>query len=432
MSFIIKSKYLTVKKERPWLKKIGWVFLVFILMGVSFGAGLYLPGKTEFAKNLAAKEVEYTGKVIGKYIFFSKDNFSQDVNFNLYWNLWDALKENYVDKDAIIDKEMFYGSLKGLAASLGDPYTIFMDPKMAQEFDEDMSGKFEGIGAEIGMRDEIITIIAPIDDSPAQKAGIKAGDKIIAIDGESTSSLTVDEAVKKIRGPKDTTVILTIARNGAEELQKVTIKRDTIIIKSVKTEMKDGNIFVIRLTNFNGDTADAFDKATIEVLKKNPKGIILDMRNNPGGYLETAVQIASEWIEKGVVVSEEFNNKTKNDYQSDGRARLKDYPTVVLVNQGSASASEIVAGALKDYKKATLVGKKTFGKGSVQTLKDFDDGSSLKVTIAKWLTPNGYNINKQGIEPDVDIDLTFDDVKADKDPQMDKALEILSKAVDGR
>jgi carboxyl-terminal processing protease len=219
---------------------------------------------------------------------------------------------------------------------------------------------------------------------------------------------------------------LSISRNGLEGLEDITIVRETIIVKSIRTNLEEkDNIFVIEITNFNDDTENLFNTAVKELLETNPKGIILDLRNNPGGYLDTAIEIASEWIESGVIVTEKYSEEKKIEHLARGRARLKYYPTVVLVNQGSASASEIVSGALQDYDKAMVVGKKTFGKGSVQTLTDLKDGSSIKITVAKWLTPSGRSINDEGIEPDIEIDLTPEDYNESKDPQMEEALSIL-------
>lgn len=415
-----------VKKRRK-IKILGVVLLGVILMSVAFGGGMILAQKNELIKSASLKEAVYAGKIYNKYVTAPANKLTQDVDFNLFWNVWDLLKDKYVDKNQLDDKKMFYGALKGLAGSTGDPYTVFMEPKLAKEFSDDLAGTFEGIGAEIGKKNDIITIIAPLADMPAEKAGLKAGDKIYAINGQSTASLAVDEAVSKIRGPKGTEVTLTIFRNGLERPKDYKIIRQVILVKSVRTQLRDDQIFVITITNFNDDTVSLFKKAVQEAVEKNPRGIILDLRNNPGGYLETAIDVASEWIDNGVVVTEQFNSEKKNEYLNRGRARLKDFPTVVLVNQGSASASEIVSGALKDYNKATIIGEKTFGKGSVQTLEELKDGSSVKITVAKWLTPQGNNINEQGITPNIEINLTPDDYNKNKDPQMEKAVEILGK-----
>ena len=336
------------------------------------------------------------------------------------------MSENFVDKDKISDKKLFYGALHGMVASIGDPYTVFMDPKIAKEFNEDLAGAFEGIGAEIGIKKDVLTIIAPLPGMPAEKAGLMAGDKVLAIDGETTAGILIDEAVNRIRGESGTEVVLSITRDGGKTIEDISVIRGKITVSSVRTNARDDNIFVITITNFNDDTKSLFDKAVHEAIEKNPRGIILDLRNNPGGYLDTAIEVASEWVEEGDVVSEKYTDENIIEHLARGRARLKGFPTVVLVNQGSASASEIVAGALQDYKIAAIIGKTTFGKGSVQTLNKFNDGSSIKVTVAKWLTPSGRSINDEGIEPDETIDLTVEDFTNDIDPQMDRAIEILT------
>jgi len=415
-----------VKKSKRW-KIAGVILLSLILLSAAFGSGMMLAQKNEFIKSASIKEAAYAGQIYNKYVTAPANKLTKDVDFNLFWTVWDLLKKDYVDQSKLDDKTMFYGALKGLVESTGDPYTVFMEPKLAKEFSDDLAGTFEGIGAELGKKNNIITIVAPLADMPAEKAGLQAGDQIYAINSQSTAGLSIDEAVNKIRGPKGTEVTLTIFREGFETTKDFKIIRQTIIVKSVRTTMRDDKIFVITITNFNDDTSELFKQAAAEAIEKNPKGIILDLRNNPGGYLETAIDVASEWIDEGAVVTEQFSAEKKNEYLHRGRARLKDFPTIVLVNQGSASASEIVAGALKDDDKATIVGMKTFGKGSVQTLEDMIDGSSIKITVAKWLTPKGYNINEQGIAPDVEVDLTLEDYNKNKDPQMDKAVEILNK-----
>ncbi|MBI2459035.1 MAG: S41 family peptidase [Parcubacteria group bacterium] len=415
-----------VKNHKRW-KTAGLVLLGLIMLSAAFGSGMFLAQKNEFIKQASIKEAVYAGKVYNKNVTAPANKLTNDVDFNLFWNVWDILKKEYVDRDKLDDKKMFYGALKGLVESTGDPYTVFMEPKVAKEFSDDLAGTFEGIGAEIGKKDNIITIVAPLAEMPAEKAGLKAGDKIYAINGQTTAGMAIDEAVNKIRGPKGTEVVLTIFRDGFDKTKDFKIIRQAIIVKSVRTKMSDDKIFIITITNFNDDTSELFKQAAQAAFEKNPRGIIIDLRNNPGGYLETAIDVASEWIDQGLVVTEQFNPEKKNEYLPRGRARLKDFPTVVLVNQGSASASEIVAGALKDNGRATIVGMKTFGKGSVQTLEQIKDGSSVKITVAKWLTPKGYNINEQGIAPDVEVDLTLEDYNKNKDPQMDKAVEILSK-----
>jgi carboxyl-terminal processing protease len=401
------------------------IIIVVLLMLISFGSGIYLTTKSEIAKQLATEKAVYAGKLLGKYSEAKPGVLTQDIDFNLFWETWNTLKEQYVDKEETSDKVMFYGALKGMVASLGDPYTVFIDPKIAKEFSDDLAGTFEGIGAEIGMKNDTLTIIAPLPDMPAEKAGLKAGDLILSINAESTQGMSVDEAVSKIRGPGKTEVTLSISRHDLEGVKEITIVRDKILVSSVRTEMREDKIFVIKIANFNDDTELAFNTAVRKVLDSSPKGIILDLRNNPGGYLDTAIEVGSEWIDTGLIVTEKYSEEKKIEHLARGRARLQGIPTVVLVNEGSASASEIVAGALQDDKKALLVGKKTFGKGSVQTLTYLGDGSSVKITVAKWLTPSGRSINDEGVEVDFPVEYTLKDFNANKDPQMDKAVEII-------
>ncbi len=386
---------------------------------------MLVASKNEIVKEKVSKEYLYLGKVLGLYDANKPNNVSRDVDFNLFWKVWDDLKGSFVDKDEINDKKMFYGALRGLVSSLGDPYTVFMDPVIAENFSNDLAGTFEGIGAEIGLKGDVITIIAPLPEMPAEKAGLKSGDKILSINGESTVNMTVEEAVSKIKGPKGTQVILSIYRDGFDNFKEFKIIRSTIIVKSVRTKLNDDKMLVVQITNFNDDTDSLFNEAVSAALKDNPQGIILDLRNNPGGYLDTAIEMASEWVEDGVIVTEKYNETKKIEHLARGRARLKGFKTAVLVNQGSASASEIVAGALQDYEYAAIIGMKTFGKGSVQTLLSLDDGSSLKITVAKWLTPKGRSINEEGIMPDYAVDLTTKDFNDNTDPQMEAAIKYL-------
>jgi carboxyl-terminal processing protease len=405
-----------------------WKFFGVSVLGIfslfcAFAAGAYMSKSSITIGNLAQKEVEY----------FSGQESYNNPKFNetLYQAVWNTLKQSFVDRGQLDDQKLFYGSLKGLVAASGDPYTVFMDPEENKEFQDDLAGTFEGIGAEIGLKDEIITIISPLDDMPAAKAGIRAGDQIYAINGTSTAGVSVDEAVRQIRGPKDTQVKLTIYRSGENNTKDYTITRSVIVVKSVKTERRDDGVYVIKISAFNNDTGELFSQAINEIINVKPKGIILDMRNNPGGYLDTAVDMASEWIENGPVVIEKFSEEKQNKYLSTGTGRLKDVPTAVLINGGSASASEIVAGALQDYQKALIIGEKSFGKGSVQSLIDLGGGASLKVTIAKWLTPLGRSINDEGIKPDREVKFTEEDAKKDKDPQFQAALDYLQNKKSG-
>ena len=412
---------MTEKNKKFW-KFSGVAVLCLLSLFCAFSAGAYLSQNSNSFGELVQKEIGY----FGMDKLNSASAITSDIDFNLYWKVWNTLKDNYVDKSKLDDQTLFYGALKGLVAAVGDPYTFFMDPKESQQYADDLAGTFEGIGAELGLKNEIITIISPLADMPAAKAGLKAGDQIFAINGTSTINMTVNEAVRQIRGPKDTAVTLTIFRQGEKDTKDYTITRGVIFVKSVKTEMRSDGLYLISISAFNDDTWGLFQEAVNDIGVKKPKGIILDLRNNPGGYLDTAVDMSSEWVESGPVVIEKFSETKQNKYLTTGSTKLKDIPTVVLINEGSASASEIVAGALQDTKKATIVGEKSFGKGSIQSLIDLEDGSSIKITIAKWLTPKGTSINDQGITPDQEVIMTATDVKAEKDPQLQRALDILN------
>ncbi len=348
-----------------------------------------------------------------------------------YSSLWDALNTintKYVDRP-LDQQKLMYGAIRGMVAAIGDPYTVFFDPAEAKSFTEQLKGSFSGIGAEIGIKDDQLVIIAPLDDTPAKRAGILAGDFILAIDGNSTEGMTTDAAVAKIRGKAGTQVKLRILHKDGKEAQDLTITRATIQIKSVTLETKDNNgkkIAVIKVNQFGDDTKGLLDHDIDVVAAGNFDGLILDLRNNPGGYLDTAVSTISNWIDSGKIAVKEIGDEQETkDYPTSGVPRLKGMKTVLLVNGGSASASEIVAGALQDYQAATLVGEKTFGKGSVQELENLKNNAELKVTVAKWYTPKGRGIHKLGLEPDIKVELTPDDITNNRDPQMDKALELL-------
>lgn len=354
----------------------------------------------------------------------------QDVDFKQFWDLWKMMKERYY-LQPVTDKQLFYGALQGLANSVNDPYTVYFDPKVATEFAASLEGKFEGIGAEIGLKDSQLQVVAPLPGMPAERAGILAGDLILSINGTSTESMTVEQAVTLIRGPKGTQVTLTIFRlppkgEKAKEPKEVTITRDTIRVESVKTKKLEDGIAYIEVTNFNADTEEGFNRAVREVARSRPKGLVLDLRNNPGGFLDTAVSMASEWLGTSVVVKERRQGVIVDEIRGNRMdPRLKGVPTVILINQGSASASEIVAGALQDAGAATLIGTKTFGKGVVQDVQEFPDGSSIKMTIAEWLTPKERLIQKVGLEPNELVERTADDYEAKRDPQLERAIGFL-------
>ncbi len=349
------------------------------------------------------------------------------VDFAGFWDVWEIVKSRSV-KQPVDDVDLFYGAVAGMVGSLDDPYSIFLDPETAAMFESELSGTFQGIGAEIGIKEDQLKVIAPLPGTPAEKSGLRAGDSIMAIDGVETFGLPIDEAVRRIRGDEGTEVKLLIMREG-DDIKEYGIFRGKITVDSVRwrTEERSGRrIGVIQLFHFNETTDPAFEEAVQGIMLQNPDGVILDLRNDPGGFLDTAVDVAGEWIQHDVVVQEKFSDGSVRNYSSDGLARFVDVPTVVLVNGGSASASEIVAGALQQQGKATVVGEQTFGKGSVQDYIEFDDGSALKLTIALWLTPDGQSIDQSGITPDQVVELTVDDFNSDRDPQYDRAIEILT------
>ncbi len=353
----------------------------------------------------------------------SSEHVSEDVDFAMYWDVWNLLKETYLEQP-ISEKDLFYGSLAGMLASIDDPYTVFFDPDLNDQFMNELDGTFEGIGAEIGIKADRLTIIAPLPGTPASEAGLQAGDKVYMIDSEDTTGISVDYAVSKIRGEKGSEVVLTIYRNGFDELQEITIVRDTIEVDSVRWEISSDKIAYIEMSFFNRDTGSLFEDAVQAILTNDVEGIIVDLRNNPGGYLDQAVEVAGHWVEKNTVVIQRTRGQEQK-FPTTSIARLKEIPTVVLVNAGSASASEILAGALQDYDLATVVGMQTFGKGSVQDYSSLPDGSAVKITTAEWLTPERRTINNEGITPDIEVEMTTEDFNADVDPQMNKAEELL-------
>jgi len=401
--------------------------LVIILLIVTFFIGLVAGLNKQIDLASSDNANPNSGKVLNTDTI--PEYLSKDVNFKLFWKVWDIVKSKYIDREQVTDAQLFYGSLKGLVASLEDPYSVFLNPQTSNDFNEELSGKFEGIGAEIGMKNERLTIISPLPESPAEKAGIKAQDKVLSINDRDTTGISLDEAVKLIKGEKGTEVVLTVARGEKPEILDITIIRDTIDIKSVRLEMKDNNIAYIKLTHFNGDTGSEFQTLVNEILTKSPKGIILDMRNNAGGYLEIAIEVAGYWVKNGdIVVKESYADiDSDKNYIAHGNEQFSSIPTVVLVNGGSASASEIVAGAVQDFELGQIVGETSFGKGSVQELEQLSDGSSVKITVARWLTPLGRSIEEKGITPDLEIELTEEDYNNDIDPQLNKALEILNQ-----
>ncbi len=385
-----------------------------------FGSGYKLGGYNK---------VDGEVRTPANFISNNSANNDKNIDFSLFWETWDKLEEKYVDKKKLDKKKMYYGAIKGMTASVEDPYTFFLTPDENKQTKEELGGRFEGIGAQLGLKDNRIVVVAPLKDSPSEKAGLLSGDVIAAVDGKSTKGWTLTQAVSKIRGPKNTTVKLTVER--ASGTKDVKIIRDEVKIPTIEVEYKS-DIAVLKLNQFGEHTNSEWDKAIAEIQtkwkSKDIKGMVLDLRDNPGGYLESAVYIASEFIPKGKLVVKQESTKVSEtrDYTVYREGKLLDIPLVVMINEGSASASEIVAGCLRDYRRATLVGQKSFGKGSVQEALDLKDNAGLHVTIAKWILPKGDWINGKGIEPKIKVQNPTPAVGTSEKPadeQLEKAIE---------
>ncbi len=403
-------------------KLIAAVAVVSLALGFVGGLGFY---KYQFAQPAGATVKELINQDEGQ---------PGTVDFSLFWQAWEKLHEMYVDSGKLDTQQLVYGAVSGMVNAVGDPYTEFFPPEVSKKFQEQISGSFSGVGMEIGMRNNILTVIAPIKDTPAYRAGIGAGDQILKIDDTSTEGMAVDEAVTLIRGRKGTHVRLTLLPSGSTTPREVEIIRDTIRVPAVDFKMLDDHTAYIELSTFSQNIDADFKNAANEALSKGATAVVIDLRSNPGGLLDSAVDLAGYFLDKGsLVVTEDFGNGEKNEFRADGNASLKQLKTVFLVDGGSASASEILSGAVHDDRGITLVGTQTFGKGSVQQLEQFRDGSSLKVTIAKWLTPSGVSISEKGITPDIVVELSKQDAQdgkyefgtPGKDPQLDRALEVL-------
>jgi len=368
----------------------------------------------------------FVGALFGRYstpIKEMPDNLVGEQAFSAspFWETWDELHTLFIG--TLDDNKLSYGAIEGMVRASGDPYTAFSDPESTKQFKDTLKGSFSGIGAEMGVKNGLVVVIAPLEGSPAQKAGVQAGDIIVAVDKKNiTQDMSLDEVVRLIRGPKKQTVELKVFHKGADSTTDISIVRDDIAVESVKSEIKDG-VLHISILNFNGDTSEKFLQAAKEGVRQNVTGVVVDVRNNPGGYLDSAVDISSEFMSSGLPVVIE-RGKQETTHRSSGNGILKGLPVVVLINENSASASEIVAGALQDNLNVKVIGTKSFGKGSVQEVVDLSDGSSLRVTIAKWFTPKGRSINEHGIDPSIVVE---DNKDTPEDEQLEKALEELKK-----
>ncbi len=416
------------------MKKLNYTtILVYISIAIFlFGSG-YKLGEWNIRKN---SRQQYSYSVFNANDARNIKTGDKNIDFALFWETWEKVEQKYIDESKLDTQKMFYGSIKGMVASLGDPYTFFLTPEENKQSKDDLGGKFQGIGAQLGLKSNRVVVIAPIKSSPAEKAGVRAGDYITEVDGELTRDWTLSQTVSKIRGEKGTKVALTLLR-GEDEI-KVTIVRDEINVPSVEltTESANGkNVAHLKLNQFGDNTNSEWDKAVDTISSqwnsKRITGIILDLRGNPGGYLESSVYLGSEFIERGkTIVTQETTDDNDRVYKVQRDGKLIGIPLVVLIDQGSASASEILAGALRDHKKAQLVGAKSFGKGSVQEALDLKDGAGLHVTIAKWILPGGDWINGKGIEPEIKVENKVEDgntITKETDEQLTKAVSLITQ-----
>ena len=412
------------------LRQVRLIILIAIF-GLFCGSAGYWFGRREISLSLnnSSFKVKIDRKVPPK---------NQDVDFSLFWEVWDRIFASYLQRKSLDQAKMVYGAISGMVNSLGDAYTVFLPPPENKQTKEDLNGSFEGVGIQLGYKDERLAVVAPLTGMPAELAGVKAGDLILRIVDENakvdkeTTGMSLPEAVSLIRGPKGSIVKLTFSREGTEKPFELALKRETIIVKSVELtflEKEGKTIAHLRLTRFGDRTEEEWEAAINEIIKENNKnkkfgGIVLDLRNNPGGYLTGSVYIASEFLSNGIVVQQDKGNEGRETYSVNRQGQLFSQPLMVLINAGSASASEIVAGALQETKRAKLVGEKSFGKGTIQEAQDLYGGAGLHVTIARWLLPSGKSIDKEGVTPDFEVKM--DEKDETKDPQLEKAIELLS------
>ena len=395
------------------------IIIILVISGAFF-VGIYVSAHN---RPEVEKVLGLTNKVTEK---------TTDVDFSPFWKVWNIIDKKYPKAEEVPNQKRVYSAISGLMNSLDDPYSVFFNPDEAKAFEEEIAGNFTGIGMEVGMKDKILTVIAPLKDTPAYRANIKSGDKILKIDETVTTGLSIEKAIKLIRGEKGTTVTLTIFREGENEPLEIKIVRDVINIPTLDVELRADGIFVIKLYSFSANSADLFRNAIKTFTESKTDKLLLDLRGNPGGYLDSAVDISSWFLPRGkTIVTEDYGDDSQKPevFKSKGYNKFNDkLKFIILIDGGSASASEIVAGAMQDHKKAKLVGSQSFGKGSVQEALKVTSDTLLKITVAKWLTPNGHLIEGKGLTPDYVVDMdskNVNDKKDKRDPQLDKAVELL-------
>jgi len=405
-------------------KKFQIILFTLLLAGSTFFGGLYL-GKRGYEVDIRKNPPQVE--------FVNKSPTSQTIDFALFWEAWDQVSKDYLNRP-VDPKKMMYGAVRGMVESLGDPYTSFLDPEVNKVVNNSLNGAYEGVGMELGIKDGLLMVVSPLDGSPAKKAGVLAGDRIFEIEGKSTAGITVTEAVSKIRGQAGTVSTLKIQRGNVDPFV-LTVKREKITVASVTWQDKGEGTAYIRVSRFGADTNGDWDNAVKEVNVKMRElnAIVLDLRGNPGGYLQSAVHIASDFYTGKPVLYEQTALGEQLPFNAQGSADFARIPVIILIDEGSASASEILASALKENIGAVLVGAQSFGKGTIQDAKEFKDGSGLHITIAKWLTSAKKWVGdkdengKVGLKPDIAVEITKDDINASRDPQLNKALEIAGK-----
>jgi len=433
------------------MKKAGIVLvsilLALIMLASSFVGGVLAGGVVIPQLNRAATEFfpeishipELVGLALGDSVAQSGDQgnsgagkttpVSREVLFKPFWEAWGIVHDQYIDQP-VDEVQLMHGAIRGMVEALGDEHTSYMDPDEYKTMNMEMEGEYEGIGAWVDPTAEYLTIISPMSGSPAEKAGLQSGDQVIAIDGEDMTGIDGNLVIKRVLGPAGSKVVLTISRKGQDKPFDVTIIRAKVVVPSVEGEMLEGDVAYIQLSTFGENTEQDLRQTLKNLLAKKPVGLVLDLRNNGGGFLITAVEVTSEFIKDGIVLYEDYGNGRKESYKVKGNGLATDIPMVVIINEGSASASEIVAGAIRDHQRGRLVGMTSFGKGSVQNWVPLNDGQgAVRVTIARWLTPNGSQINKKGLKPDVEIQFTEEDIKALKDVQLEQAIKTLKEEI---
>lgn len=402
-------------------KKPPRLFLLTLIGLAIFIFGYVLGQKTQILPQGAFPNVKIVNRESQK---------ETQVDFAPFWDVWERITEQYLEREAVDPQKLLYGAISGIVQALGDPYSAFLTPEQNREVKQELSGFYEGVGIQLGVKDARIVVIAPLSGTPAEKKGVLAGDVILKIEDKDTVGLALPAAVSLIRGKAGTSVKLTIQREGKEPFELV-LDRARIELKSVELSFLDtekGKVAILKLSRFSSETPEEWDRAVSEIVAKGARGLVLDVRNNPGGFLSGSVYVGSEFL-KGRIVGQVGQDGQKRYFEAERKGKLLDIPLIVIINRGSASAAEIVAGALAERGRAKLVGEQSFGKGSVQDAQELQGGAGLHLTVAKWLLPSGKDINGKGLKPDIEVKRTEEDITSGRDPQKDRALEVVASII---